>query len=170
MKRFVILYIVYMVIAFILVDYKPVRDFLQLDAYYTGAVVEWSVWLIQLIGIEVRAQGPMLFIENAILEVKFGCNGLEAIMLYTAAVLAYPACAKARVIGIVAGSLFLQVLNLIRIAILSWVLVNEQQYFGIMHEYITQSIMIALAFFAFVTYLYYAGEQYAEAESDPANS
>jgi len=142
-----------MIMAFILVDYEPVRQALMLDAYYTGAVVSMSIWLIQLIGIDVTAQGAFLHLSSAVMEVKFGCNGLEAILLYVAAVLAFPASAKARLIGIIAGSTVLQILNIIRIAILAWVLEYRSDIFPIMHEYITQSIMIALAFIVFIIYL-----------------
>jgi len=153
MKRFILLYVLYMITAFILVDYEPVRHALQLDAYYTGAVVKISTWLIRLIGIDVTANGAFLHLKSAVMEVKFGCNGLEAILLYVAAVLAFPASAKERLIGIVIGSTVLQILNIARIAWLAWVLEYQRDMFAIMHEYITQSIMIALAFIIFIIYL-----------------
>jgi len=153
MKRFLILYVLYMVAAFLLVDYEPVRAALQLDAYYTGAVVKLSALLIDLLGIPVRDQGAFLYLSHAVMEVKFGCNGLEAILLYAAAVLAYPAGWKLRIIGIIAGSTVLQVLNIIRIGVLAWVLEYHRQQFALMHEYVTQSIMIALAFIVFLFYL-----------------
>jgi exosortase/archaeosortase family protein len=160
MKRFLLLYILYMVIAFILVDYEPVRNALKLDAYYTGGVVALSAWLIQAIGIDVSAQGVFLNLNHAVMEVKFGCNGLEAILLYTAAVLAYPATAKLRFIGIVAGATLLQLLNIIRIGVLAWVLEYHEAQFALMHEYITQSIMIALAFIIFLFYLQIAEREH----------
>lgn len=153
MKRFILLYILYMITAFILVDYEPVRQVLQLDAYYTGAVVKISTWLIHLIGIDVTANGAFLHLKSAVMEVKFGCNGLEAILLYVAAVLAFPASGKERLVGIVIGSTVLQILNIMRIAWLAWVLEYQRDMFAIMHEYITQSIMIALAFIVFIIYL-----------------
>ena len=153
MKRFILLYVLYMITAFILVDYEPVRHALQLDAYYTGVVVKISTWLIRLIGIDVTANGAFLHLKSAIMEVKFGCNGLEAILLYVAAVLAFPASAKERLVGIVIGSTVLQILNIVRIAWLAWVLEYQRDMFAIMHEYITQSIMIALAFIIFIIYL-----------------
>ena len=162
MKRFILLYILYMIIAFILVDYAPVRQALQLDAYYTGVVVDISTWLIRLIGIEVTAQGAFLHLQSAIMEVKFGCNGLEAILLYVAAVLAFPASWRERVIGIVVGSTVLQILNIMRIAWLAWVLEYQRGMFAIMHEYITQSIMIALAFIIFIIYLQKVGIEQSE--------
>lgn len=160
MKRFLLLYVLYMVIAFVLVDYEPVRNALKLDAYYTGGVVALSAWLIQAIGIDVHAHGAFLSLNHAVMEVKFGCNGLEAILLYTAAVLAYPASAKLRLIGIVAGSTLLQILNIIRIGVLAWVLEYHEAQFALMHEYVTQSIMIALAFIIFLFYLQVAEREH----------
>jgi exosortase family protein XrtM len=153
MKRFILLYVIYMVVAFILVDYQPVHDYLRLDEFYTAGVVSLSQDLIEFLGIPVRAEGALLHLNSAIMEVKFGCNGLEAILLLCAAILAYPGSWKARIIGILMGSLFLQFFNLIRIAILAWVLEEHPSIFPIMHEYITQSIMIAIAFVIFLVYL-----------------
>ena len=153
MKRFIYLYALYMVLAFLLVDYKPIHDFLRLDEFYTSAVVALSEKLIALLGIAVSSDGKFLHLGSAVMEVKFGCNGLEAILLFVAAVLAYPASWKMRMTGIVVGSTLLQFFNLVRIAVLAWVLEYHGDIFVLMHEYITQSIMIALAFVTFLLYL-----------------
>ena len=152
-KRFVVLYIIYMLLAFMLIEYEGVKNFLHLDAIYTGSVVWLSTHLIALLGIDVTASGAFLHLKNAIMEVKFGCNGLEAILLYCAAVLAFPASWKQRLWGILLGSMLLQIFNLLRIALLAWVLEYHYGIFDIMHEYITQSIMIAIAFVVFLLYL-----------------
>lgn len=165
MKRFLLLYLLYMIAAFVLVDYEPVRDALMLDAYYTGAVTQLSAWLIDAIGIHVQAKGALLYLNHAVMEVKFGCNGLEAILLYVAAVLAYPASGKLRLLGIVAGSALLQVLNILRIGVLAWVLEYHQPQFALMHEYVTQSIMIALAFIVFLFYLQAAEREHRTAHA-----
>ena len=153
MKRFIILYVIYMIVAFILVDYQPIHDYLRLDEFYTSGIVYLSQLLIEFVGIPVHADGAFLHLGSAVMEVKFGCNGLEAILLLSAAILAYPASWKARLLGIILGSSFLQIFNLIRIAILAWVLEEHPTIFPIMHEYITQSIMIAIAFVIFLIYL-----------------
>ncbi len=142
-----------MVVAFVLVDYEPVRNLLRLDEFYTSAVVFLSAWLIDAIGIAVVADGAMLRLSSAAMYVKFGCNGLEAILLFMAAVLAYPSSWRLKIIGIIVGSTILQILNILRIALLAWVLEYHPQNFALMHEYVTQSIMIALAFILFLFYL-----------------
>ncbi len=153
--RFVVLYIAYMLLAFMLIEYESMKNLLQLDYFYTGSVVWLSTHLISLFGIDVTASGPFLHLNSAIMEVKFGCNGLEAILLYCAAVLAFPAPWKKRLLGVVVGSTLLQIFNLFRIALLAWVLEYQRDIFEVMHEYITQSIMIAIAFVVFLFYLQY---------------
>ena len=144
-----------MLLAFMLIEYESMKNILQLDFFYTGSVVWLSAYLIDFIGINVTSSGAYLHLNSAIMEVKFGCNGLEAILLYCAAVLAFPASWKYRIMGILIGSTILQFFNLLRIALLAWVLENHRDIFDIMHEYITQSIMIVIAFVIFLIYLQY---------------
>jgi len=160
-KKFIILYVLYMLLAFMLIEYESVKNFLNLDALYTGSVVWLSTHLIALLGINVSAEGAFLHLNSAVMEVKFGCNGLEAILLYCAAVLAFPAAWRARLIGIVIGSTLLQFFNLLRIALLAWVLEYHRNIFDVMHEYITQSIMIVIAFVVFLIYLQYVTDEKA---------
>ena len=160
-KKFIILYVLYMLLAFMLIEYESVKNFLNLDALYTGSVVWLSTHLIALLGINVSAEGAFLHLNSAVMEVKFGCNGLEAILLYCAAVLAFPASWRARLIGIVIGSTLLQLFNLLRIALLAWVLEYHRSIFDVMHEYITQSIMIVIAFVVFLIYLQYVTDEKA---------
>ncbi len=159
MKTFILLYIVYMLLAFMLIEYESIKNLLHLDAIYTGAVVWLSTHLITLLGIDVTADHAFLHLDSAVMEVKFGCNGLEAILLYCAAVLAFPASWKQRLMGIFLGSSLLQLFNLLRIALLAWVLEYHHTIFDVMHEYITQSIMIVIAFVIFLIYLQYVTDE-----------
>ncbi len=164
MTNFIVLYILYMLLAFMLIEYDNIKNLLNLDAFYTGSVVWLSTHLIGLLGINVTANGAFLHLKSAVMEVKFGCNGLEAILLYCAAVLAFPASWKQRVWGIVLGSTLLQIFNLMRIALLAWVLEYHRSLFDMMHEYITQSIMIAIAFIIFLIYLQYVTDETAASQ------
>ena len=148
-----------MLIAFMLIEYESMKNFLQLDFFYTGTVVWLSTHLIELIGINIASSGAFLHLDSAVMEVKFGCNGLEAILLYCAAVLAFPASWKTKILGVLIGSTLLQLFNLFRIALLAWVLEYHRDIFDVMHEYITQSIMIVIAFVIFLIYLQYVNDE-----------
>jgi len=153
MKRFILLYTLYMVIAFVLTGYEPLVELLKIDYFYTQAVTQISAALISALGIETHVSGIFIHLRHATLEVKFGCNGLEAVLLFIAAVLAYPATAKQKLFGLALGFVVIEFFNIIRIAVLGWVLEYHPSVFDTMHTYITQSIMIVIAFLAFIFYL-----------------
>ncbi len=152
-KHFVFLYILYLAIAFFLVDYAPMREALHIESFYNDFVASLSTWFIDLLGIAAKALGDAINLPHATLIIKFGCNGLEAIFIYVAGVLAYPAQWKMKLGGILLGSLVLEILNIFRIALLAYTIEHYPRYFDLMHDYITQSIMIVLAFLTFLFYL-----------------
>ncbi len=153
MKRFVFLYILYLAIAFFLVDYEPMRKALHLEEFYNTFIAALSAKLIQAIGIGVSATGDTLHLPHADMIIKFGCNGLEAVLIYLAGVFAYPAKTRQKILYAIVGTLVLEILNILRIGLLAWTIEHYPKHFELMHTYITQSIMIVLAFLTFLFYL-----------------
>jgi len=98
-------------------------------------------------------------LHNIVLNVEFGCNGLEAVMIYAVAVLTFPASWRQKLIGILFGFLIIQVLNLIRVIGLAYAGVYHREFFDIIHLYVAQGIMIAVALLAFIIYLTYIGNE-----------
>lgn len=110
--------------------------------------------LIDLIGIEHHIKGIMIYLPNNTLAVKFGCNGLEAIMILFAGIFAYPGVVwKQRLLWILGGYVLLSFINNIRIAFLAYVIEMHNSWFDLMHTYVTESIMIFLAFLIFLAYV-----------------
>lgn len=142
-----------MSIAFTLLEYEPLRELLMLDSIYTYSVVYISQYFIQLIGIHVETSNEFIYLNSSALQIEFGCNGLEAILLFTVAVLAFEGSIKNKIIGIVLGSSVLQLINIARIVLLAYVLEYHDKYFEVMHIYVTQSMMVVLALVVFLLYL-----------------
>ncbi len=157
MKRFVILYLFYILLFFILVDYEPVRKWLHIEEFYNSFITALSAKAIELVGIPVSYSENILHLPHADMVIKFGCNGLEAVLIYLAGVLAYEAGAKVKLLGAVAGIVVLEIINILRIVLLAYVLEYHPDIFDVLHDYITQSIMIILAFILFLIYLQKAG-------------
>jgi len=142
-----------MAIAFTLLEYPPLQELLQLDSIYTNSVVYISHFFIALFGIEVSSANDLIYLPHDILKIEFGCNGMEAILLFTMAVLAFSASLKQKVIGLIVGSTLLQAINILRIVLLAYVLENHPKYFELMHTYVTQSMMVVLSLVVFILYL-----------------
>lgn len=153
--RFIVTYVVLMGLFFLLIGLKPVQDVFDINDGYSQVIVFMTAKILGLIGIPVTTDGSLMHLPSISLDVEFGCNGLEAVMIYTVAVLTFPASWKERLIGIVGGFLVIQVLNLIRIVALAYAGVYHRELFDLIHIYVAQGVMIAVALGTFVLYLTY---------------
>jgi exosortase H (IPTLxxWG-CTERM-specific) len=155
-KRFVITYIALMLAFFFVAWFKPIHNIIDVNDVYTKSVVVLSSKILRLTGVSCTYQGSIIALPALSLDVKFGCNGLEAVMIYAIAVVAYPAHWKKKLVGIAAGFLVLQAANILRILLLAYSGIHLKGLFQFIHVYIAQGIMIALALAVFFLYLNYA--------------
>jgi len=152
-KRFVVTYIALMIAFFVVVWFKPIYDIIDINDVYTKSVVVLSSKIIGLTGVMCTYQGSVIVLPALSLDVKFGCNGLEAVMIYAIAVAAYPAPWKRKLMGIAAGFFILQTANILRIVLLALSGVYLKGLFDFIHIYIAQGMMIALSLGIFFVYL-----------------
>lgn len=136
--------------------FKPVREHFAVDTVYSNLIVILTHHILSLFQIQSSYDGTTLSLPGISLNVLFGCNGLEAVMIYAIAIIAFPAPWKKRLLGIAAGLLIIQVINIFRIVGLAYAAVNHRELFKILHIYVAQGIMIAIALGIFLVYLYYA--------------
>lgn len=79
-----------------------------------------------------------------------GCDGMDGILLVTAALLAFPMQWKRRLAGIGLGIMLLYGANLVRIVSLYYVTRYQPDWFDLMHIYIWQTLTIFLGVIYFV--------------------
>ena len=84
---------------------------------WTSSVAQVATWLAKTFDPNVGVTGPTLYSTSSGFSITIlaGCNGLEAMIVLFAAIVAYPAPWKHRLIGIAAGVAAIQLLNLVRI-------------------------------------------------------
>lgn len=153
--RFIVTYVVLMGAFFLLIGLEPVKQILDINGGYSNAIVILTAKILGIFGIYPDINGSLLIFPSISLNVEFGCNGLEAVMIYTVAVLTFPATWKNKLIGFLGGFLVIQILNLIRIVGLAYAGVYHRDLFELIHIYVAQGVMIAVALGAFVLYLTY---------------
>jgi exosortase H (IPTLxxWG-CTERM-specific) len=154
--RFVITYLILMGAFFLITTLQPVKNIIDLNGLYTKSVVVICTNIMNILGIPAKYFGTVIMLPSISLDVQFGCNGLEAVMIYAVAVLAYPAEWKKKLLGILAGFFILQIVNILRIVFLVYASVHFRKLFEFIHIYIAQGIMIALSLGIFFLYLHYA--------------
>jgi exosortase H (IPTLxxWG-CTERM-specific) len=154
-KRFAVTYLLLMGVFFFIISFTPFQKIIDVNGGYTRWVVAATAKLLGILDIPSACEGSIIRLPSIALDVKFGCNGLEAVMIYSVAVIAFPAAWKRRLIGIAAGFVVIQVVNIIRIAGLAYAGVHFPGIFEYVHIYIAQGMMIAVALGVFFLYLGY---------------
>jgi exosortase H (IPTLxxWG-CTERM-specific) len=157
--KFIVTYIVLMGLFLLIIGLEDVKAVLDINGLYTNMIVYLSALLIEPFGIVQGVSGSIISLKGLSLDVRFGCNGLEAFLIYTVAILSFPAPAVRKIIGIVAGFLVLQILNVLRIAGLGLSGIYLKEYFHYIHVYVAQGMMIAVALVLFLVWLNYVTEK-----------
>lgn len=155
-KRFALVYLALMGAFFFIIGYIPLQKILDVNGVYTKGVVLVTAKILGILSIPCSVHNSVLQMPAISLDVKFGCNGLEAVMIYSVAVIAFPATWKKRLAGILAGFVVLQIVNIFRIAGLAYAGIHFRSLFEYIHIYIAQGLMIAVSLGLFFIYLHYA--------------
>ncbi len=149
-KKFLVRFVVFLAVFYALVAIRPVNDAVVVP--FTAFLVRISAGLLGAIGEKVVTEGTVIRSSLFAVDVKNGCNGIEATLLLLAAMLAFPAPAKARIAGIAAGLAAIQVVNLVRIVSLFWLGAHRRDVFDLFHAAVWQSLLILLAVGIFVVW------------------
>lgn len=138
--RFLVVFVLLLGGSFTLIAWNPVND--HVIEPFTGLVAKASGAILELIGQGTSMQGTVIRSPRFAVNIRNGCNGVEAMVIYFAAVLAFPAPWRSRVLGVVFGFAAIQVVNLIRVVALFLTGVYFPKLFDSSHTVIWQTIVI----------------------------
>jgi len=114
-------------------------------------VVPWTNFLATLSANLVKGFDPHVLVSGKILQsttngfavsIEAGCNGVEATIVLIAAMLAFPAPWRNKIIGLVAGVLAVQGLNIVRIISLFYLGQWNYDVFEWAHIYVWQALIM----------------------------
>ncbi len=152
-RRFALTYLLLMGAFFFVIGFTPFQRVIDINGGYTRGVVAVASTVLGILDIPSSCEGSVIRLPAISLDVKFGCNGLEAVMIYAVAVIAFPSSRKMKFMGIAAGFAVIQAVNIIRIAGLAYAGVHFPGLFEYIHIYVAQGIMIAVALGVFFVYM-----------------
>jgi len=116
---------------------------------FTRALTAVSGAVLNLFGQHVSVTGTIISGAFAV-DIKNGCNGIEAVVFVCAAMFAFDAPIKLRILGALAAALILEGLNIIRIVSLYLIGLRRPEIFETAHLAIWQTLMFAAAVFLFL--------------------
>lgn len=137
---FLILFVLILGTSFALIAWNPVND--HVIEPFTGAIARAGGAALNLIGQQTTMQGTIIRSPRFAVNIRNGCNGVEAMLIYFAAVLAFPATWKSRLLGVAFGFVAIQLVNLIRVVALFLTGVYLPKLFDSSHTVIWQSVVI----------------------------
>jgi len=153
MFRFFILFLVFQGVLFTAELTPPgQRYFVQ---PFTGMLASVSASLIELTGREIIATGVIIRDASTLfaVEIAAGCNGVEAMILLIAAMLAFPSPWRYKLGGIVVGVIAIQALNLVRIVSLFFLGMWNETAFEWAHLYVWQALIMLDALAVFLLWI-----------------
>ncbi|MGZ5098588.1 MAG: exosortase H [Usitatibacter sp.] len=142
MARFLIVFVAILVTLFAAELTPPVQSAVVLP--WTEALVRITGGLMTLFDPQVAAVGKILQsnTNGFAISIEAGCNGIEAAIILIAAMLAFPAPWKHRVIGILAGLSAVQALNVLRVVSLFYLGQWNTNAFQWAHLYLWQALIM----------------------------
>jgi exosortase H (IPTLxxWG-CTERM-specific) len=111
---------------------------------WTDALASISADIVKLFDPQVIADGKVLqSVRNGFaVSIEAGCNGVEATIVLIAAVLAFPAPWKRKLVGLAVGVTAVQGLNVIRVISLFYLGQWNQEAFEFAHQYVWQALIM----------------------------
>ncbi len=124
---------------------------------FTETIAWISSSLIQIFDDRVVSEGIVIRnLDNGFaVAIQAGCNGVEALIVLVAAIIAFPSPWKHKMIGIVAGFFAVEILNLVRIISLFYLGQWNFEIFEWAHLYIWEALIMLDVLILFLIWLRY---------------
>jgi exosortase H (IPTLxxWG-CTERM-specific) len=126
---------------------------LRADRFFTPLAATLSGAVIRLFSPEVTVQGSIIQGRGFGVNIYYGCDAEDVIMLFAAAVIAFPAPWRARLLGVAVGTVLIVVFNLFRIVSLFYIGVWAPSAFEMAHLVVWQVTGIVFATTLYVLWI-----------------
>lgn len=133
--------------------------------------VQTAAWLIDAVdpSVGVEPVGPRLRAPGGGINVLGGCEGTEVVFLMIAAMLVAPLSWRARLIGLLAGTAFVFVLNQARVIALFYAFRADKALFDMLHGIVAPLLLIIAAASFFVVWLQHHTDDDLEHDLGPSD-
>lgn len=139
--RFLVIFVFLVVVCGVIVRTEWFdRNFLH---SYTSFIASLSSRILGLIGVDATVDGTRILSPRFSVEIRKGCDGLEAALLLICATIAYPfSRLRIRLLALTSGYPLIFVLNLIRVVGLFLIGLNRPALVEFVHTYVAQFAII----------------------------
>lgn len=159
MLRFLLLFLLAQGVLFSIEMLRPVQDAVILP--WTSLLADVSGWLMSFFDSNVQTAGKIISSTSNgfAVSIEPGCNGVEAMIVLLAAIMAFPAPFMHKLKGLFWGFIAIQGMNLLRIISLFYLGQWSQELFDWAHLYIWQALIMLDALVVFLIWIRYIPEE-----------
>lgn len=168
MGRFILIFLGVLVVLFGIEMLNPVQS--AVIQPFTYLLAKISAALIMPFDSQVLAYGKIIQHSQSgfAVSIEAGCNGVEAIIMLSAAVIAFPSSWKAKLLVIVTGFFAIQILNIGRIISLFYLGQWNEGIFEWAHLYIWPVLIMVDVLVVFLLWLKLLPRKSAQESGAPA--
>ena len=142
MWRFIALFLIVLAVLFGIEKLNPVQA--ALIHPWTSFLAWVSAGLMTLFDADVTSFGRVIQSQSAGfgVSIEAGCNGVEAVLILVAGMVAFPAPLRLKLAGIAVGCVAVQVANILRVISLYYLGKWNQEAFDFAHLYLWQALIM----------------------------
>lgn len=155
MIRFLLFFLIAQAVLFGIEIQQPVQQAVILP--WTSMLADLSGWLMSFFDQNVLTAGKVISskLNGFAVSIEPGCNGVEAMIVLLAAILAFPAPFVYKLKGLFWGFVAIQGMNLVRIISLFYLGQWNREVFDWAHLYIWQALIMLDALVVFLIWIRY---------------
>lgn len=148
--RFIVTFLLLICGLYVLIALKPVDE--AVVTPFSRLVTAMSATALNAAGQDVIREGTVIRGSRFAVDVKNGCNGIEAVLLVVSAIVAFPARWRDRLLGIAIVVTLVQAFNVLRVASLYVIGRDHPRLFDAAHVTIWQSVMFLVSIGLFMAW------------------
>lgn len=153
MLRFLVWFLVLQLVLFSLEMLQPIQQAIILP--WTNFIAQLSSLLLSAFDANVQSSGKVISttLNDFAISIEPGCNGVEAMIVLAAALIAFPTTWAYKIKGLLWGTLAIQALNLVRIISLFYLGQWSRELFDWAHLYVWQALIMLDALVVFLVWI-----------------
>ncbi len=159
-RKFLIKFVVIIAVLYGIIAARPINDSVVVP--FTSAIASGTAAVLAPFNDHVNASGTLVSDGTTSVNIENGCNALEACIILVAAIVAYPASVRSKVLAVLGGCFALQVINLVRTSSLFLLLKYQPSLFETAHAGVWQVVLVLLAVAFFLVWSVRQREALAE--------
>ncbi len=139
-----------LILFYFLVAWRPIND--AVIEPFTAVIASVSASILNAIGERVTVSGTEVRSAGFAVNIENGCNGIETVLLFVSAVLAFPSTARRKAFGLLLGFAAIEVLNFVRVVSLFWIGRHHPSLFSSSHTVVWQSLVVLFGVLLFLVW------------------